>query len=668
MANVGRSVKCPRCDEWRPPSQEFCTKCGLDLTVLRSLDELRNAVRQAQSDSGVVANRLRELEGQIMALEPQIVNQLTSLPAAPPPEQPSPEAEEAAPPASPEVPVTSEATGEVDTAPPLGPKWASPVAPPTVGRSPVLTGTAEVRLGQKWLLIAGLIITVLAIGYFLKYSFDRNWIGPAGRVSLAYLAGIAMFGVGEFYRRKKFELFGLYLFGGGIAVLYFASYAAFQIYDLIGQLPAFGLMALVTALAGVLSLYHDTKWLVVLGIIGGFLTPVILSTGTDNQIALMGYMAILNGGILAIAGFKQWHLLNYLGLTFTWMLFSAWYFRHYADPKFWTTTVFLNLFFLIHAVVPFAYYFVKKSRQQVTGFSITIPNSSIAFGFSFAMVRSHFSLEMVSVVSIAYAAVFLGMATYLRRRNRENRSAFILLLAKGLLFLVVTVPILFSEHWITVFWAAQGVVVLWAALRLSDIRLRYGAIVLLLVAAAKLVVHDYAVVFQLRVIDMYYRDGFAAAMLERWVTIALVLGILFRSAQMLKAAGFDRGDWQENWTALFFGLFGIVLFVAMNIEVAAGFHDYLPRARFASISVLWASFATALMILGFARNKALLRRCSIALFAATIIKVFVRDTANVDTPYRILSFLVLGLMLVGASYLYHRFKGRILPASEEMET
>ena len=477
-----------------------------------------------------------------------------------------------------------------------------------------------------------------------------------------------MLGVGEYFRRRKLKLFGLYLLGGGIAVLYFASYAAFQIYDLIGQLPAFGLMALVTALAGALSIYHDTKWLAVLGIIGGFLTPVILSTGTDNQVALMGYMAILNGGILAIAGFKQWHLLNYLGLTFTWLLFSAWYFRHYTDPKFWTTTVFLNLFFLIHAVVPFAFYFVRKSRQRVTGFGITIPNAFIAFGFSFVTVRGHFSLQMVSVVSIAYAAVFLGMATYLRRRNRENVDAFILLLAKGLLFLIITVPILFSEHWITVFWAAQGVVLLWAALRLGDVRLRSGAIVLLLVAAAKLVVHDYPVVFELRVLDMYYRDGFTAGMFERWVTIALALGVLFRSAQMFKAAGFDRGDRRENWTAFFFGLFGILLFVVMNIEVAAGFHDYLPRARFASISVLWALFATALMILGFARNAALLRRCSIVLFAATIIKVFVRDTANVDTPYRILSFLVLGLMLVGASYLYHRFNSRILPSGEETET
>jgi uncharacterized membrane protein len=387
MANVGGSVKCPRCDEWRLPLQEHCPGCGLDLTVLRSLDELSNAVRQAQSDSNVVASRLRELVQQVASLEPRIINQISSPPAPLQSEQSPPEHEQTAPPESPTARVTIDATGDVAAAPPLRPAWAT-AAQPAVERSPVLSGIAEVRLGQKWLLIAGVVITVLAVGYFLKYSFDRNWIGPTGRVLLAYLAGLATLSVGEFCRRKKFELFGLYLFGGGIAVLYFASYAAFQIYDLIGQLPAFGLMALVTAVAGVLSLRHDTKWLAVLGIIGGFLTPVVLSTGTDNQIALMGYMAILNGGILAIAAFKQWRLLNHLGMTATWLLFSAWYVNHYAEPNFWTTTVFLNLFFLIHALVPFAYYFVKRSGQQVSGFGITIPNTFIAFGYSFAMVRS----------------------------------------------------------------------------------------------------------------------------------------------------------------------------------------------------------------------------------------------------------------------------------------
>jgi len=638
------------------------------LAVLEALDEIRRALRRAQSNSDAVADRLRELEQHVASLEPQIVGQLTSAPLPPtPPEGAPSSAEETAAGAVPAVPAVR-VTAEEPLLLSMPASAAPPTAPPSAERSSVSSKITELRLGQKWLLVAGLVITVLAVGYFLQYSFERNWIGPAGRVSLAYLVGIGMLGVGEFCRRRKFELFGLYLLGGGVAVLYFASYAAFQIYHLIGQLPAFGLMALVTVLAGMLSLFYDTKWLAVLGIIGGFLTPVVLSTGADNQVALMTYMTILNGGILAIAAFKRWHLLNYLGLAFTWLLFTAWYVRHYVDPKFWTTTIFLNLFFLVYALVPFAYYFARKSQQQVTGFGITIPNAFVAYGFSFAMIQSHFSLQMVSVVSVIYAAIFLGMATYLHRCNRENLEAFILLLAKGLLFLVITVPILFSEHWITVFWAVQGVVLMWAALRLNDTRLRYGAVVLLLLATAKFVFHDYVVVFELQVVEMFYRDGFARSMVERWATIVVTLGVLFQAARMLKASGFDKGDWWENLAAIFLGSFGVLLFVAANIEVATFFHDAVPRARFASISVLWALFASALMILGFMRDSTLLRQCSFVLFAGTIVKVFVRDMANVDTPYRILSFLVLGLMLGGASYLYHRFKGRIFPPTEETET
>jgi len=657
-------MKCPRCDELVALIQGPCPKCGLDLTVLRSVEELRNALQRAQSDSAVVANRLRELELHVASLEPQIVTQLTSSPTPSPPEQPPEEGEKAATSLGAESVVAGEATSDARTAPPPTPPLAQPVVKP----SAVLSEAVEVRLGQKWLLIAGLVITVLAVGYFLKYSFDRNWIGPVGRVSLAYAAGLAMLGTGELFRRKRLELFGLYLFGGGIAVLYFAGYAAFQLYHLIDQLPAFGLMVLVTALAGLLSLLYDTKWLAVLGIIGGFVTPIVLSTGTDNQIALMGYMSVLNCGILAIAAFKQWRLLNYLGMTFTWLLFSSWYVRYYADEKFWTTTVFLNVFFLTYAVVPFLFYFVRKTQQRMAGFSITIPNAFVAFGYSFVTIRSHFSLEWVSVVSLAYAAVFLSMATFVHRRNRDNLEPFILLMAKGLLFLIITVPILFSEHWITLFWAVQAIVLLWAALRLGDVRLRYGAIVLMLIAAAKLLVYDYPVVFELLAPGMYYKNGFALGMIERWVTIAVTLGVLFRSAQMFKVAGFNGIDDKENASGVFVGLFAILLFGTMNIEVAACFNDYIPRARFASISVLWAVFATALMILGFVRNTSLLRRCSIVLFAATIVKVFLRDMVNVDTPYRILSFLVLGLMLVGASYLYHRCKGLILPADEQTET
>lgn len=141
---------------------------------------------------------------------------------------------------------------------------------------------------------------------------------------------------------------------------------------------------------GVLSIVYDVKWLAVLGLIGGFFTPVVLSSGSDRQVELMIYMTVLNIGILFISFFKRWDLLNYLGSSFTWLLFSVWFFRSYQETKFWPTAIFITIFFLIYALVPFVYYFVKPCQdcqEQLSGFFITIPNAFIAFGYSFATFR-----------------------------------------------------------------------------------------------------------------------------------------------------------------------------------------------------------------------------------------------------------------------------------------
>ncbi|MCA9251344.1 MAG: DUF2339 domain-containing protein [Phycisphaerales bacterium] len=702
-------MKCPRCSQEAGWSASFCAKCGLDFSVLAMLNDLRRSVEAARGESESTANRLRDLEKQILALEPQIVGQFTPTAADAESSQtsadevidvdvPSVEIPSVQPHPSESSPIGQSAdvpfaaTHSPGVAPPLNaprvdvrspykpadggdvskePHLASMLldrrgrsdGPPSKSAS-LASELGEIQLGQKWLLIAGLAITVLAVGYFLKYSFDRNWVGPAGRVAMAYGAGLAMLGLGEFCRRRKFEVFGLYIIGGGLAVSYFASYAAFQIYNLFGQVPAFALMVVVTALAGGLSLFYDTKWLAVLGIIGGFLTPIVLSTGTDNQFALMTYMAILNAGILAIATSKQWGLLNYLGMTLTWLLFSSWYVKYYGESKFWMTTFFLNIYFLAYALVPFIYYFVRTERRDLTGFTITIPNAFIAFGYSYVMIRKQFSLEMVSVVSISYSILFFALAAYLYKRNRESVDAIVLLLAKAILFLVITVPILFSEHWITVFWTVQGAVLMWAACRLKNAYLRNGAIALVVLGTAKFLIVDYIHVFDLRVPRMLFKSGYSAMLVERWLASAVVLGALFLSARWLQLAKSESGRGWKDIAPTFYGSFGSVLFIVANIEVAACFGELAPRAVFAAISVLWAVFAAGLMTLGFLRNQSILRRCAIVLFAVTIVKVLVHDMASVDTPFRILSSLVLGVLLISASYLYHRYKSRIMGAED----
>ncbi len=663
-------MHCSSCGSDVEAGSSFCPFCGVPLAAADPINEIKQLIHSTREETTAFLARLDLVEKRFEALEHPDgdVTALEGLPELVEPVEP-PYAEEPSEPVSGhDLPAFQAQPGDGEPeegeieepipAPPAGPgimaRMLGSKTAPTKKE-----GLSEVQFGQKWLLIVGIVIMVLGIGYFLKYSFDRNWIGPAGRVAMSYMAGIVCLGGGEYSRRRLTRMFGLYITGGGIAVLYFSTFAAFQIYSLMSHVAAFGLMIMVTTLACSLSLFYDTKWLAVLGLIGGFLTPVILSTGVDNQVALMSYMVILNCGILAIAFFKRWALLNHLGLISTWLLFTAWYSEYYAMDKFWPTVVFLNIFFLIYATAPFVYYFVRERAEELTGFALTIPNSFVALVFAYATIGDYYSRPAVSVVTIAYTAVFAVMASYLYRKYSENLEPFILLLAKALVFLVITVPVLFSDHWITVFWVAQAAGVIWAALRLKNRWLYIGGLVLLAVATLKFLVYDYHEVFGLME-EVYFRWSYGEMMVERWLTSIVVLAGLFIMARLTRGTELSRDVFRGLDTVVLYTAFGVLLFAVLNIEVGAFFEDKAHQARFASISVLWALYSIGLMVLGFVYRNKVLRRVSIGLFAFTVGKVFLVDMSNVSTPFRIVSFIVLGVLLIGASYLYHRYKGLIL--------
>ena len=144
--------------------------------------------------------------------------------------------------------------------------------------------------------------------------------------------------------------------------------------------------------------------------------------------------------------------------------------------------------------------------------------------------------------------------------------------------------------------------------------------------------------------------------------MALVLGALLYSAHRLRVAEPVLEPWQLSLTTWLYGAFAVLLFCVLTLEVSAYFYARAPQARFAAISVLWTLYAIALMLLGFRYQQARLRLVSLGLFGVTILKVFLADMARVSTPFRIVSFVVLGLMLIGASYLYYRYRGYLLPA------
>jgi uncharacterized membrane protein len=667
-------MNCPKCASPVNKSGRFCASCGHDFgteflarfTVYLALKNEADRIGAVQND---LASGLANLTLRLREFENLLAHDLArSSPMGPGAAQPGTATVRTAAPAASPIPAAAPSHGKAVTAAPVS-QSSRPVV--TASGAPSKRGPSEmeVQVGQKWLLVIGILTMVFGVGYFLKYSFDQGWVGPEGRVAMAYLWGIAFLVAGDRFR-LKFESFGLFLIGGGIAVLYFSAFAAFQLYHLFTQTASFSIMVLITALACALAIRYDAKGIAVLGLIGGFLTPLLLTTGQDNQIALMTYMTILNLGLLGIAFSRKWDVLNTLGFLFTYLLYAAWHARHYHDSKFWPAILFLNVFFLIYALVPFAYQVRKGGHSEGRELALMGINSLLAFGYGYAMIRGLYGITWVSVITVFYACVFLSLATYLYRQGKQGLDAFVVMLAHAMLFLVITVPVLFSKHWITVFWSAQGFATIWMAGRLERRSLAGGGYALLVASAVKFLLYDYPALFHMVLSERGFsvQGGYAFLMIERCLTSAVLVFVLVAAGAVVRRASpgaqvHERGD-----DLLLSLLSGAVLFIVLTAETSSFFHDYLPQARFAAISVLWTLFSVALMLLGFRRNNAALRKTSFGLFLVTVLKVFLFDMANVSTPYRIISFIILGLVLVGTSYLYYRHKDRIITALTDRES
>ena len=530
----------------------------------------------------------------------------------------------------------------------------------------------EIRFGQKWLLIIGIVLTIFGVGYYLKYSFERGWIGPSGRVAMSYLFGIGFLFTANKLIQKNFRRLGLYIYGGGIAILYSATFAGFQLYRLFNSTLSMVLMILVTLLVSALSIFYNTKWLAVLGLVGGFLTPILLTTGQDNQVALMVYMVVLNSGLLVIAFQKKWELLNVLGFSFTYLLFSIWCMNYYSLDKFWITMIFLNIFYLMYTLIPFAYQLRENITEKMNGFYIMMFNSFIVFAYSFFMIKQRFAVEWVSVVTIIYAAIFLLMANYLYKKNMHRIDGFVILVAKSAFFLVITVPIIFSEHWISIFWMAQVMMLFWLGSKLKRSSLVKGSYLLFVMTLYKFLFYDYGSIFKLRVYGWYIKPSYGYMIIERYLTLFFLLGGAYLFACMIKKIG-DQYVSGKSLSQLapklsirnssgIYAVWGAMLFIVLNIETAAFFHDYLLVARFAAISVLWTVFSVVLMVKGFKENNSMFRRIAIVLFIITIMKVFFVDISNISTPYRVLSFIILGMVPIHVSFLYYKYKNKLIEA------
>lgn len=646
----------------------------------------------------------------------------------------------------------------------------------------------EILIGQTWLNRVGAFILFLAFAFFIKYAFDRGWLSPSTRVIIAGTGGLVLVGAGQFCLHRAMRAIAGGFIGCGIGVLYLAAYGAYNFYHLVDDFPAFVLYTGVTVLSIAVSVRGRLLSIAILAVIGGFGTPIALSTGADAQVALLTYVLALDVGFLVCAHLRGWDALRTLSWLGTIGLFGGWFVEFYAEPAVWRTAGFILTFYvLFHAEALACVRRGATSRPREIGHLVHF-NNAVFFVSSFFLLRNEIP-QWLGLLTITAAA----LQWFCAWRVLSSDAPIVLparmsLWLDGATMLALAAPIQFDRYLVSVSWAVQAAVTFWFCrsvdrpwLRAKGAAVLLAAIVHLLLidrfdeqlgrtlwsvghwtlawitpcfvfvgacayfGGAALTIHrqapprDRSMSALLFILGSALMLGIFADQWERYLAtwwwlglagawlivarrvpqavalamaIALATGVKFVVSDTLGAV--TTGTWSDiegivlNRAVLTGCLVAIMLvFVRVAIqrhapdpvdgfdlsslptvlalvatiaiiwvgtfEVLRVFQFEAFRHRFTdaglamhvALSLFWSVSAIVLVILGFARRVAVLRHVALGLFGLTVAKVLIFDLAQLDTIYRIVSFVILGVLLLLASLLYQRLSSGAMNATED---
>ncbi len=659
----------------------------------------------------------------------------------------------------------------------------------------------EFAVATTWLVRLGAIILVTGVGLFLKYSIEHGFIGPHARVLLSTFTGLVMLGVGTRLLGKAYHLLGQGLLGGGFAVLYFSAFASYSFYHLVGTLPAFGFMALITLCAGLFAARFNSLLVAVLGILGGYSTPILLSTGEKNFAGLFGYLLLLGVGVLGISRRRHWPLLNHLAMLLTYGLAALSISEYYGAADFAVVMPFLAGFFLLFTAAMFLYNLVSGEKATLLEILGTMANGAVFFVLGHGVISTAYSSRAVAILALALGAFYVVLVYRFLSARRRDRGLLLAFIALAAFFLVMVPPLALSKEWISLSWALQGLVMLWLAGKLDSRFLRGLSLGAYALALGRLLFYDLArqyagplpadlvwadylpvlgnhllaiggpvaslggawfllktppvaapsmkvardndvaadfgspsalvVVGTLaiallflclhieiyRALSFFYDPLTYPAMSILWLALGAFLLSLFRrtrSSALLLILGslaglfvaklvlvdasvwnpdLDRLLYSRPWDPVYAGLRALdvglcigllsllfarlrgerdsraiaiasgigslaLLFLFLSFELNTALHRFLPGMRAGGLTLLWALYALALLLAGLRGTVRGLRYAGLALFLVVVGKIFFVDLDGLESVYRIVAFIVLGIVLFLAALLYLRHRAR----------
>lgn len=496
-----------------------------------------------------------------------------------------------------------------------GHKIAATPPPQAEGQS---NSGLETRLGLTLINRIGALTLVLGVAFFFRHAVENRWIGEGARVALGLAAGLAGVAVADRLWRGGQRIYAQGVSGAGIAILYVSFYASAGWYRVLDAGTAFSGMVLATLAAGALSIRYGSLAIAVLAMAGGYLTPVVLHTGRDRPWFLLGYLLLLAAGAAAIGRPRRWRTLEVLAFFATFALFLT----QSSFPARPGRHTVLTVFALLYGGL------FTGTAGRVVAVLAQLAATAWIWGIWSEMVAGAWQQAGFILLAAALAGLQITLSAELRKPLPAAGVAAAML--------AMTVPAVFSGYQLTLAWALLALFLAWAAAGAAHLRLGDAAAAILLLVLVRL----------------YGWDANAADP-QRWLTFGLAA-----------AAFWGAASWMRGWrapAAYIAGHFHLLWILGLEVREwsrRTASPENLRSVENASVSILMAAYALALIALGLATRLTANRLLGLALMGVVIGKLYAYDVWQLSRIYRFIAFAVLGALLLAASYLYSYYRSR----------
>ncbi|MDH4201732.1 MAG: DUF2339 domain-containing protein [Phycisphaerae bacterium] len=408
----------------------------------------------------------------IIQPKPTVVSRPPQTPSTPP--KPSYTPPKPKPPAKP-APVT-EVAAAIKEFVPLKPK-------------PAAKGGLELKIGTTVALIVGVITVIIGVAFFLQHIYKKMTFVPVERISMVAVGGLVALVAGEILRRKNFEIVAKGIAALGFALLYTAVFSGSRVYALFSTEWAFGLSIVVTAAAMAYAVALDEMLIAFLALLGGYLSPVIISTGQNLPVPLFSYVFVLSAGAIGCAMFRRWRAVNWIAMVGTYLLYTGWFEKFYTADQMQMALFWLGVFGGMYLVLPILNGLVKKLVARSEDVTLVVVNSIAVYYYLWRMLYTD-SRQDLAIASVILGLAHIVMVFVVLGRCRDDKKLQASLGVLGTAFITAAIPMYFNTLQPTlVGWSIEAVVLTFIGTRYKSLWTKAMATLVSAIAAAGLFYH-----------------------------------------------------------------------------------------------------------------------------------------------------------------------------------